>query len=186
MNPATNRFAKHAVSALLAVVACPLFAFIPAYPTAGRDTAAIRPSDATDAFAHDALGRMTAATNALNKQVFRAWHDGNGNTTNRVDGAGNAVRHAYDALNRLTNSIAIPNSSLLTPNSAGTTNRFASNAVAPLAVAYDSMLIFAREGRYKFFRRNLSVSHHSSSDRFDGGLRRRSSSQCNPGAWGKH
>ena len=170
MKPANNRFAKCAVSVFLAVAAWPSFAFIPAYPPAG----------------HSATPRPSAATNALNQQTFRAHYDNNGNLTNRLDGAGNSVRHAYDALNRLTNSIAIPNSSLLTPNSAGTTNRFASNAVAPLAVAYDSMLIFAREGRYKFFRRNLSVSHHSSSDRFDGGLRRRSSSPCNPGAWGKH
>jgi YD repeat-containing protein len=96
---------------------------------------------------YDALGNMTASTNALGEQAFRAFYDLNGNVTNRVDGAGNTIRSAYDQLNRLTNTTATVGASV--PASPAGTSRFtydvvgnmltASNATAQLTFAYDTM-----------------------------------------------
>jgi RHS repeat-associated protein len=49
----------------------------------------------------DALGRLVAATNAANEQVFVNAYDSVGNLTNRTDGAGNSIAYSYDVLNRL-------------------------------------------------------------------------------------
>ena len=117
-----------AAMAVLSVAVLQSYASIPsAYQEAnecefGRRTAAVRPSGATDAFgyddlgnwttytnaegrvytmAYDALGRLVAATNAANEQVFANRYDPVGNLTNRTDGAGNTIAYSYDVLNRL-------------------------------------------------------------------------------------
>ncbi|HRR33965.1 MAG TPA: hypothetical protein P5026_07705 [Kiritimatiellia bacterium] len=91
--------------------------------------------------AYDALGRLVAATNAANEQVFANRYDPAGNLTNRTDGAGNTIAYSYDVLDRLVE--VVPQTSPLTPQ----TFSFdpvgnlltASNETATLTFGYDAM-----------------------------------------------
>ncbi len=90
--------------------------------------------------AYDALGRLVAATNAANEQVFANRYDPVGNLTNRNDGAGNTVHYAYDVLNRLVrreSGVGGPASSF-SYDPVGNLLA-ASNATAHLSFSYDVM-----------------------------------------------
>lgn len=122
-----NRLRTFTLMAFVAVMAWPLFAFVPQHGTADRfgyDLSACGHAQAdglgnwttcTNAEGHvytmtyDALSCPTSATNALGQQVFRNFYDPVGNLTNRLDGSGNAITYSYDVMDRVASATTTVN-----------------------------------------------------------------------------
>jgi len=142
----------------VAVNTVPLYASIPNVCRQKHECSAVKPSGATDAFgydglgnwttytnaegrvyrmAYDALGRLVAATNAVDEQVFANRYDPVGNLTNRTDGAGNTIAYSYDVLNRLVSRSA-QSADAFTHDPVGNLLS-ALNETAFLSFAYDAM-----------------------------------------------
>jgi len=138
-----------ALLALLAIMPLPLFASISTatdafgYDGLGNWTTYTNAEGRVYTMAYDAMGRVTAATNAANEQVFQNAYDPAGNLTNRSDNVGNTIAYRYDELDRLIerdgfNHETHEQHEIFEYDAVGNT-LIASNDTATLSFTYDVM-----------------------------------------------